>query len=279
MTSTHHDRALRFRALHRKGDPLVLPNAWDVAGARIAEAAGASAIATTSAGVAWSLGARDGGGLGRDRALEVVAGICAATGIPVTADLESGYAASPGEVGDTTTRVLECGVVGVNLEDADRSGAAPLRPAGEQGERFSAARQAADRAGIPLYINARIDTYLVAGGAGDQAALLADTIDRAAGYLEAGADGIFVPGVVDPPTVSALAEAVAAPLNIMAGPGAPSVAELAALGVARISIGSAIAQAAYALFRRATKELLDDGSYRTLAEPLDYGELNALFRG
>ncbi|MFF1277347.1 isocitrate lyase/phosphoenolpyruvate mutase family protein [Streptomyces marokkonensis] len=265
------DRALAFRSLHVPGRPLILPNAWDAASARLVEDAGAAAVATTSAGVAWVLGAADGEGLDRGRALRAVTQIAGAVRVPVTADIESGYAQDPAGVGDTVRAVLAAGAVGVNIEDAPHgTGGGPLRPAGEQAERIAAARAAADGAGVPLFVNARVDTFLCGAGGVD------DTVERAAAYLAAGADGIFVPGTVDPGTVKELAGRIDAPLNVMAGPGAPPAAELAALGVARVSVGSGIAQAAHALVRRAARELLDDGTYDAQAGGLAYGTLNAL---
>jgi 2-methylisocitrate lyase-like PEP mutase family enzyme len=272
--TAQRDRALLFRSLHTGADALLLPNAWDVVSARLVEEAGASAIATTSAGVAWSLGAADGDRLGRDRALSLIARVVAAVDVPVTADIESGYADGPDGVAETIEGVLAAGAVGVNLEDAHLGGASPLRPIEEQAERIAAARQAAGAARVPLFVNARIDTYLPA--VGDPAVRVQDTLARARAYLAAGADGIFVPGVTDPATVSVLVEGVAGPLNILAGPGAPTVAALAGLGVARISLGSSIAEAAYAVARRAARELLTTGTYESLTGALDYGRLNAL---
>jgi 2-methylisocitrate lyase-like PEP mutase family enzyme len=264
------EQALTFRELHISGRPLVLPNAWDTASARLVEAAGAAAVATTSAGLAWDLGATDGDRLDGEHALGALGQIVAAVRVPVSADIESGYAEDAKGVGDTIRAVLAAGAVGVNIEDALYDGGEPLRPVAEQTERIAAAREAADSAGVPLFVNARIDTYL--RGAGD----LAATLERAAAFLAAGADGIFVPGPVDPVTVKALAEGVDGPLNVLVGPGAPSVAELSSLGVARISVGSGIAQAAHAVVRRAARELLDTGTYESLIDGLDYGELNTL---
>ncbi|MFJ4835066.1 isocitrate lyase/phosphoenolpyruvate mutase family protein [Streptomyces sp. NPDC088747] len=261
-----------FRALHVPGRPLVLPNVWDTASARIVEEAGAAAVATTSAGVAWELGSADGDTLGRARALGAVERIAAVVHVPVSADVESGYAEDAAGVADTIRAVLAAGAVGVNIEDASHAegGGEPLRPIAEQAERIAAARAAADEAGVPLFVNARVDTFLRGVGKTEE------TLERAGAFLAAGADGVFVPGVVDPATVRALAEGIEGPLNVMVGPGAPSVAELAALGVARISAGSGIAQAAHAVVRRAARELLDTGTYDSLAGGLDYAELNAL---
>jgi 2-methylisocitrate lyase-like PEP mutase family enzyme len=271
-TSTPHAKASLFHALHRR--VLVLPNAWDAMSARLVEDAGATAVATTSAGVAWSLGVADGDRLDRERAVDLVRRVATAVDVPVTADIESGYAEDPAGVATTVEGVLAAGAAGVNIEDGVPGS---LRRIEEQAERISAARRAADTAAVPLFVNARVDTYLRA--AGDPAARLEETLTRAAAYVAAGADGIFVPGVTDPRTVSALVEGVSVPLNIMAGPGAPDVAALSALGVARISLGSSIAQAAYAVVRRAAREALTTGTYTTLAGGLDYPELNGLVRG
>ncbi|MER6983117.1 isocitrate lyase/PEP mutase family protein [Streptomyces carpinensis] len=274
---THHsslrDRALAFHALHVPGRPLVLPNAWDAVSARLVESAGAAAVATTSAGLAWALGVADGDRLDRDGALAALARITAVVEAPVSADIESGYAEDAAGVADTVRAVLAAGAVGINIEDAlHGKGTAALRSVAQQAERIAAAREAAETAGVPLFVNARVDTLL--RGAGDMDA----TLERAAAFRAAGADGIFVPGAVDPGTVKVLADGVDGPLNVMVGPGAPTVAELAALGVARVSAGSGLAQAAHAVVRLAARELLDAGTYGSLADGLDYGELDALLR-
>jgi 2-methylisocitrate lyase-like PEP mutase family enzyme len=254
--------AALFRELHQ--GLLRLPNAWDVASALIIERAGAAAIATTSAGVAWSLGTADGNHLERDRAVDAVARIVAAVGVPVTADIESGFAADADGVAETVRRVVAAGAVGINIED---SGVPPLRPIADQCERLAAARQGG---GAELFINARIDTFLF-GVAG-----IDETVARATAYLDSGADGIFVPGVADSTTIKTLVDAIPAPLNVMAGPGFPTVAELGELGVARISVGPAITLAAYDAAERAARELLTDGTYRALEGRLDFGTVNAL---
>jgi 2-methylisocitrate lyase-like PEP mutase family enzyme len=158
----------------------------------------------------------------------------------------------------------------VNIEDALYGGAGVLRPVAEQAERIAAAREAADAGGVPMFVNARIDTFLRGAGGVDA------TLERAAAFRAAGADGIFVPGAVEPGTVKELADGIDAPLNVLVGPGAPPVAELAALGVARVSAGSSVALAAYAVVRRAARELLDTGTYGAQTGGLGYGELNSL---
>jgi 2-methylisocitrate lyase-like PEP mutase family enzyme len=266
MTSTA-DRTKLFHALHQPG-PLALPNAWDVASALIVEAAGAQAVATTSAGVAWSLGAPDGDALERDRAVDLVARIAKVVGVPVTADIESGFGRTADEVAGTARAIVEAGASGVNIEDGLGDG---LRDVAEQAERYAAAREAAPE----LYINARVDTYL--RGVGDPAGRLEHTLERAQKYLDAGASGIFVPGVIDLGIVAELAKGIAAPLNVLVWPGAPAVAEFAKAGVARMSLGSGVAEAAYAVARRAAEEMLTKGTYTSVENGIPYGELNALF--
>jgi len=241
--------ARRLRELHER-PPLVLPNAWDAGSARAIETAGAQAIATTSAGVSWAAGVEDAGGLNRTAAIAAVRAIVAAVSVPVTADLESGY----GDVEATVAELIEAGAVGINLEDSD---ARVLVDPAIHAERIAAARAVAVAAGIDLVINARTDTYLFGDGTG--------TIERAKVYADAGADVLFVPGVVDASTIRDLVTASPLPLNVMVGPGAPTVAELADLGVTRISVGPAITTAAYSLATAAAKELLTTGTYETLA--------------
>jgi 2-methylisocitrate lyase-like PEP mutase family enzyme len=258
----------RFRALHTPGTPLVLVNAWDAASARVIAAAGAPAVATTSAGAAWSLGSPDGDALSRDRAVGLVARIAAGLTVPVTADIESGYGVTPDDVADTVRAVLAAGAVGVNIEDADHGGPAPLRAVTDQCARLAAARAAG---GAELFVNARVDTFLFGGGD------LAETIDRAAAYLEAGADGVFVPGVVAPDAIEELVAKIPAPVNVMTGAGGPTVKELAALGVARISVGSGVAEAAYSVAHRAATEAYTSGTWTALSgADLTFGSLNAL---
>jgi 2-methylisocitrate lyase-like PEP mutase family enzyme len=240
------DLARRLRELHEQ-PPLVLPNAWDAGSARAIEAAGARAIATTSAGVAWAHGVDDAGGLDRATAVAAVRAICAAVGVPVTVDIEAGY----GDVARTVGEVVEAGAVGINLED---STARVLDDPSVHAERIRTARAVG---GSELVINARTDTYLYGDKRG--------TIERARLYADAGADVLFVPGVVDVPTIAELVKESPLPLNVMVGPGAPSIGALAELGVVRISVGPTITGAAYALATAAAKELLTTGTYTTLA--------------
>ncbi|WP_344870440.1 isocitrate lyase/phosphoenolpyruvate mutase family protein [Allokutzneria multivorans] len=269
MTRSRQELAELFTSLHHNGSVLALPNAWDVMSARLVELEGAAAIATTSAGVAWSLGAADGDQLDRERAIDLVARVVRAVSVPVTADIESGFGVTAADVAETIRGVASAGAVGVNLEDAHHGGDSPLRPIADQAERIAAARKA-DPA---LYINARVDVYLRA--VGDPATRVQATIERARAYLDAGASGIFVPGVADPETISLLAKEISAPLNVLVGPGSPTVPELGALGVARASLGSGLSQAAYAVVQRGAREMLTSGTYTATADALDFGTLNS----
>ena len=259
-----------FAALHRPGQPLLLANAWDPASAAVIEAAGALALATTSSGVAWANGVPDGGRLGARAMGAALARIVAAVRIPVSADIEDGYGPAPADVAETVRAVLDAGAVGINLEDR-AGGSRELFAPADQAARIAAARAAAGDA--PLWINARTDTYLAGiGPAEDRVAL---TLSLAATYADAGADSLFVPGAIDLDVVKELAQGPL-PLNIMVWPGAPSVAELAACGVARISLGGAIAEAAYGLADRAARELFTAGTYDSAAGGLPYATLNKL---
>ncbi|MFD9965093.1 isocitrate lyase/phosphoenolpyruvate mutase family protein [Amycolatopsis sp. NPDC058986] len=265
---TQNRYAATFAALHRPVEPLLLPNAWDAASAAVIADAGAPAIATTSAGVAWSLGVPDAADLGAERAAGVVERITAVAGIPVSADIEAGYGPAPEDLAATTEAVVKAGAVGVNIED--RIGATLLEPA-EQAERLAAARAAAERLGVKLWINARTDLFLAGEGSLDVRVDAA--LDRAYRYAKAGADSLFVPGLLD---LDAIAKLVAGPLPVavMAFPGAPSVADFAEAGAVRVSLGGAIAQAAYAVAARATTELLTKGTYESTAGGVDYGAVN-----
>jgi len=274
----HHELAARFRRLHAAGSDqiLVLPNAWDAMSARVVEDAGASAIATTSAGVSWALGYPDGHGLSRDAMIEAVRRMVQCVRVPVTADVEGGYGTgSPDDVAATVRGVIGAGAVGVNFEDSPGHHGEALLDTHVHAARLTAAREAARDAGVDLFINARVDTYL--RKVGNEHERLELTIRRAHAYLAAGADGIFVPLVSDTETIRQLVQAVAAPLNVIAGPGSPSIAELKALGVARVSVGPGLARAVMAHIRRAANELLGAGTYTELADQFTSPEANGLF--
>src|SRR5215470_17521212 len=271
------DRVAHFRRLHEER-PLVLPNAWDAGSARMIEVAGASAVATTSAGVSWAHGRRDGQTLRREEMIQAVRTIAAAVSLPVTADVEGGYGSgSPRDVAETVRAVIGAGAVGVNLEDSPGTDRQALMTPEAHAERIRAARDAARAAGGDLVINARTDVYLFQ--VGEPETRFDAAVRRARIYRAAGADCVFVPGVVDAGTLAALVRAVDGPLNVMAMPGAPSTSHLGELGVARVSVGPTIAQAAFTATRRAVRELLERGTYGRPDDILPFGELNAVFPG
>jgi 2-methylisocitrate lyase-like PEP mutase family enzyme len=279
--SDQSQRADAFRRLHQPdaGRILVLPNAWDAMSARVIEDAGARAIATTSAGVAWALGRTDGEGLTRDQMINAVERITRVVRVPVTADVERGYGdGTPADAAETVRRVIGAGAVGINLEDAPGRDGNTLIAIDEQVERIAAAREAASREGVELYINARVDTYL--SQAGPPEGRFDETVRRAQAYVAAGTSGVFVPGVADAETLRALVPAVGAPLNVMAGRGASlPIAELQALGVARVSLGPALTLAVMAQIRRAAAEVLKQGTYTGMQGGLTFPEADALFSG
>ncbi|MCG6499137.1 isocitrate lyase/phosphoenolpyruvate mutase family protein [Kitasatospora sp. A2-31] len=270
-TTKLREHALRLRKLVAEG-VLVLPNAWDAGSAAVIASAGAAAVATTSGGVSWSLGRGDGQQLGREDMAAAARRITAAVDLPVTVDAEGGYGPGPDDVADTVRALVAAGASGVNLEDSAAPGG-PLFPVAEQAVRLRAAREAAAEAGLPeLVVNARTDVFLFGLGGLD------DVLLRAEAYAEAGADGLFVPGLLDLDVLARLTAATPLPVNAMAVAGGPGVAELAAAGVRRISVGTGLAQAAYTAARRAAAELLGAGTLTELDGSLGFGELDALHR-
>jgi 2-methylisocitrate lyase-like PEP mutase family enzyme len=253
----------------------VLPNAWDPGSARILEQVGFPAIATTSAGIAWSCGVPDGEALDRDTMLEHVGRIVAAVGVPVTADLEAGYGDTSADVGRTVARAVEIGAVGANIEDASNGG---LFGVEEAVDRLAAARAAAPSGSFVL--NARTDTYFVgaSGPNGPSGDAFAETVERASRYLDAGADCVFVPGLVEEDTIRRLAAAIPGPLNVVAGLASTIDAPtLFSLGVRRVSLGGSLARAALSLVERAGRELLDSGTLGFLDGAIGYADLQRRF--
>ncbi|BDI33898.1 2-methylisocitrate lyase [Capsulimonas corticalis] len=273
---SQEEKAILLRQLHQGPKILVLPNAWDAASARIFEEAGFGAIASTSAGIAFALGYPDGQVIPRDEMLFMLRRIVATVRVPVTADIEAGYGAdSVDEVLTTVRGVLAAGAVGINLEDLAEGGAA-LADADLQSEKIRTIRALADTHGIPLVINARTDIFSLASISAEEK--LDRAIRRGNRYLDSGADCVFVPFVKDEPTISALAQGIRGPLNILALPGSPSVSELEALGVRRVSVGGGPARAAMSFTRSVAAELHDLGTYTRFTEQvMTYAEANQLF--
>lgn len=271
---TQQEKAEQFLALHKAPGILVLPNAYDVASACVLADVGFDAIATTSGGCAFSLGYQDGEHLARDDMAAVIARIAEAVNLPVSADMEAGYGTAPSAVADTTAATIEAGAVGINIEDSTKSGKRALLDFDLSVERIHAARRAADNAGLHLVINGRTDVYSV-GGTDDEACFQEST-RRANAYLQAGADCAFIIGVSQADLIKRLAGAVDGPLNVLAGANSPSVAELEALGVKRVSIGSGFAKAALTLVKQAAEELKTQGTYEFTRDTLGQPEINRI---
>lgn len=267
-------RAQRFRALHDRRRVLLLPNAWDAGSARIFADIGFDAVATTSAGVAWALGYPDGEGTPLDEVLAVVERIVRVTPLPVTVDFEAGYGDSPEAVAANVRRLIETGAVGINLEDGVRH--EYLRDIDDAARRVAAARQAADEAGVPIVINARVDNWMV-GGDDDEDTRVAEALRRARAYLEAGADCIYPIGVSSPELIGRLCAAIDAPVNVGVRPGLPDMAELGRLGVARVSAATRLATVAFSAACDAAKRMRAGGRFDGLDSSLAYGDIQRLF--
>jgi 2-methylisocitrate lyase-like PEP mutase family enzyme len=274
--TTQVERAIDFRQHHRLG-VLLLPNAWDVASARIFEEAGFPAIATTSAGIAFSLGYPDGQRISREEMIARIGRIVRAVKVPVTADIEWGYGSTAEDVARTTREVIEAGAVGVNLEDATGRADQPLLTLERAVEKIRAARETAAQLRVPIVLNARTDIYLLPGGNPD--ADFQEAVRRLVAFRDAGADCVFAPGLKDADTIGRLVTSVQCPLNILAGPGTPPIAELEKLGVARVSVGSGFMRATLGLLRRAAEELKSEGTYSAIADGVPYAEVNKLLGG
>lgn len=269
------EKARKLLALHHGPRILVFPNVWDVASARIVEDAGFPAIATSSAGVANSLGYPDGQQISRDEMLEVVARIVRAVSVPVTADMEAGYGLTPEDLAQTAVALIEAGAVGCNIEDCPQEGSGELFPIDLQQKKLRAMLAAGEKLGVHLVINARTDIYLE--GIGDPATRLERTAERLNAYREAGAESLFAPGVKDADTIGKLVRAVKGPLNILATVGSPSVAEFEKLGVARISCGSGPMRASMGLTARIAKHIREKGTFEIMTDgAMPYADANRL---
>jgi 2-methylisocitrate lyase-like PEP mutase family enzyme len=248
------ERAERFLSLHRGEGPLLLPNPWDIGSAKLFESMGFEALATTRSGFAMTVGRLDGS-VSREETIARAASIVAATDLPVSADLESCFADDPAGVAETLRLAGEAGLAGASIEDADRDRDDPVYELGQATERVAAAAEAAHAGEARLVLTARAENHLYR--AGD----LADTIVRLQAYQEAGADVLYAPGLRDLEEIRLLVDSVDRPVNVLARPDGPSVAELASAGVSRVSVGGAFAFAALGAAVEAARELLDDGTY------------------
>ena len=260
-----------FRSLHEGPGLLMLPNAWDAGSARLIESLGAKAIATTSAGLAWSRGYPDGNALPGDQLIAATRDIVRAIRVPLSVDIEAGYSNDGRAVGRLVVNILNLGAAGINIEDGVDSPDLLCK-------KIEAIRESVVHSGVDLFINARTDVYLRGMATGDAA--VEEVIDRAARYHTAGSDGLFVPGLAEGGAMAAIASAIKPmPLNVMAVPGLPSVEALQKYGVRRLSAGSAIAQAALSCIHRLAAGFLEGAIDEMFVAAEEYGALNKLLSG
>jgi 2-methylisocitrate lyase-like PEP mutase family enzyme len=267
---TQAEKGAAFRALHERKRAFVIPNPWDVGTARLLETLGFDALATTSAGFAFSVGKPDGA-VDRDTMLEHAAALVAATDLPVSADLENGYGDQPAGVAETVRLAVQAGLAGCSIEDVVH-GQAPYEIS-LAAERVRAAAEAARSAAFSFTLTARAENYIV--GRPD----LRDTIARLQAFQEAGADVLFAPGLKSKEDIVAVVRSVNRPVNVIMGlQGVQlSVAELSEMGVKRVSVGSALSRAALGAFLCAAREIKDHGTFTFAADAATYPELNAIF--
>lgn len=269
---TQADKIATFRALHAGKETFVMPNPWDVGTARLLTTLGFPALATTSAGYAFSCGKRDNA-VGREPMLAHVAEIVAATPLPVNADLENGFGDDPKTVAETMRRAAATGIAGGSIEDARGNGLEPIYPMALAAERVRAAVEAVRALSVPFVVTARAENYIT--GRPD----LADTIARLQAYQDAGADVLFAPGLVTAEDIGAVVRSVDRPVNVLMGrPGQGiDLKQLRALGVRRVSVGSGFARAALGAFLRAAREVRERGTFDFAADAVPYAQINAMF--
>jgi len=271
------ERAREFLALHNHRKILVVPNAWDVASARVFEDAGFPAIATTSGGIANSLGYADGQKISRGEMLAVVHRIAEAVAVPVTADMEAGYGTTPEEIAETARQVISAGAVGMNLEDSVPGKPDLLVDLILQRKIIGAVVEVSRKLQVPLVLNARTDVFLHAVGPAETR--LPRALERLNAYHDSGAQCLFAPGVRYESTVSQLARGLAGPLNILAGAGTPAISALEKLGVARVSFGSGPMRATLGLLTRIAHQLQQNGSFDLMIEgAVTYADANRMVR-
>lgn len=264
-------KAELLRKLHDGPEVLVLPNAWDALSARLMEAEGFPAVATSSSGCAAVLGYADGQTIPPGEMMFLVAKMVRAVSVPVTADVEAGY----GDAAQTARDVIAAGAVGLNLEDMTGGELVPLQ---EQVQRLRTLRAVAEEQGVPLVINARTDIYLADHG--EASTRFERSVERLNAYRDAGADCLFVPGVRDAETIRRLVKAIRGPVNVLAQPGSPSISEMKALGVARVSLGGGPSRVAAWAARRLARDLRDRGTFDALGtEAIPSQEVQDLLTG
>ena len=270
--TTQLEKGLAFRALHQRTSAFIIPNPWDVGTARLLAHLGFEALATTSAGYAFSAGRPDGA-VGRDETIAHVAAIAAATDLPVSADLEHGFA-DPAAVAETIRLAAKAGLVGGSIEDSTGRADAPLYELAAAADRIRAAAEAARSLPFCFTLTARAENYLV--GHPD----LADTISSLQAYQEAGADVLYAPGLTSKADIASVVSSVDRPVNVLMGlQGIPlNLAELSAIGVKRVSTGGALARAALGAFLRAANEMREHGTFGFTADAANHRDLNAIFQ-
>ena len=264
-----------FRKMHQGPPLLLLPNAWDAMSARLFEAAGFPAVATTSGGLAWALGFPDGEHAPWSEVVAATGRIVRTVRVPVTADIEGGYGETPEQVARSVTEIIRAGVVGINLEDSTALSDLPIRSMEDSVARIQAARQAAQAAGVPILINARIDLYLKS--VGDEETRFTEAVRRGKAYMEAGADCLFPFGLSDLKIIAELVKALKVPINIVGRAGGPGVAELGRLGVARISTASGPSLVVMSLIKQIAEELRTKGQFDVLKSSMKRLDVQQLF--
>jgi 2-methylisocitrate lyase-like PEP mutase family enzyme len=269
MMKSNLERTKTFRQLHA-GDVLILANAWDAGSARLFERAGSKAIATTSAGLAWANGYADGNKLPTDTLISAVAAIARVIKVPLTIDIEGGYSNEPSHVADLIERLIDAGAVGINIEDGAES--VEILCA-----KIAAIRERVLKKGADLFVNARTDVYL--RGLATRDNRVNETVQRATKYKNAGVDGIFIPALVEPMEIKQLCEQISLPVNVMAMPALPDSTALNALGVKRLSAGSAIAQAVLGQAQQLGIAFLKTGQSQGLftSNAMAFQPMNAMF--
>ena len=271
VRETQAQKVGRFRELHATGC-FVIPNPWDIGSARLLQQLGFQAIASTSSGLAWSMGRPDNG-IGVDQALEHFARLATATVVPVNADFEGGFAVEPDRVAANVRAAVRTGVAGLSIEDSTGAADAPLYEFGLAVERLRAARRAIDDSRTGVLLTARSEGFIV--GRPD----LDETVRRLTAFADAGADCLFAPGVRAADDIRAIVAAVAPrPVNVLVSSNTTTVADLAALGVRRISVGGALARASWAAFLEAATEIARHGTFGALARAVPFADINARFR-
>ena len=269
---TQAEKGKEFHTLHHRDHAFIIPNPWDIGSARVLEHLGFEALATTSAGYAFSIGKRDNA-VGRDRMIAHVSEIVAATDLPVSADLENGFGYEPEVAAETIRLGAAAGLVGGSIEDSDRRRENPIFELEHATDRIRAAAEAAHSLPYPFVLTARAENFLF--GRKD----LKDTIKRLQSYQEAGADVLYAPGLTTRDEISAVVSSLDRPVNVLMGlPGVQlSLADLSAIGVKRISVGSVLSRVAYNAFIRAAHEMRDHGTFRFGEDIVSFRDINKIF--